>query len=47
MPVLIGAAGVERVIEIELTAAERQALDVSVSHVRELVQAAEKFLPAS
>jgi malate dehydrogenase len=45
VPVVIGAGGVERVIEIELTAAERKALDVSVSHVRELVEATEKFLP--
>ncbi len=45
VPVLIGAGGVERVIEIELAAAERQALDVSASHVRELVAAAQKFLP--
>ena len=46
VPVLIGATGVERVIEIALTADERQALDVSVSHVHELVDAAKKFLPA-
>ena len=45
VPVRIGAGGVEQVIEIELTTAERAALDVSVSHVRELVDAAEKFLP--
>jgi len=45
VPVVIGAGGVEKVIEIELTAGERQALDVSVSHVRELVDAADKFLP--
>ncbi|HVO24848.1 MAG TPA: malate dehydrogenase [Candidatus Margulisiibacteriota bacterium] len=47
VPVIIGGGGVERVVEIELTAAERQALDVSVSHVRELVEAAQKFLPAA
>ena len=47
VPVVIGGGGVEKVIELQLTPAERQALDVSVSHVRELVQAAEKFLPAS
>jgi len=46
VPVLIGANGVERVIEIALTADERKALDVSVSHVHELVDAAKKFLPA-
>ncbi len=47
VPVVIGAGGVEKVIEVQLTPDERRALDVSVSHVRELVQAAEKFLPAS
>ncbi len=46
VPVVIGGGGVERVVEIDLTPAERQALDVSVSHVRELVEAAQKFLPA-
>jgi malate dehydrogenase len=44
VPVQIGAGGVERVVEVELTAAEKAALDESVSHVRELVTAAEKFL---
>jgi malate dehydrogenase len=47
VPVVIGQGGVERVIELQLTAAEQQALDMSVSHVRELVEAAEKFLPAA
>src|SRR5262249_30586117 len=39
VPVQIGASGVERVLEIELTAAERKALEVSAGHVRELVEA--------
>ncbi|MFI5398156.1 MAG: malate dehydrogenase [Candidatus Binatia bacterium] len=47
VPVQIGASGVERVIEIDLTAAEREALKGSVEHVRELVQATERFLSAS
>jgi len=47
VPVQIGAGGVERVIEITLTAAEREALNGSVEHVRELVQATEKFLAAA
>jgi len=47
VPVQIGAGGVERVIEIELTAAERGALQTSVSHVRELVAATEPFLRAA
>jgi len=45
VPVVIGAGGVERVVEVDLTAEERKALDLSVSHVRELVEATEKFLP--
>jgi len=44
VPIQIGAGGVEKVIEIELTAAERAALDGSVQHVRELVEATKKFL---
>jgi malate dehydrogenase len=47
VPVQIGAGGVERVIEIDLTPAEREALKGSVEHVRELVQATEQFLSAS
>jgi malate dehydrogenase len=47
VPVQIGAGGVERVIEVELTAAEREALKGSVAHVQELVEATEKFLSAS
>jgi malate dehydrogenase len=46
VPVQIGAGGVERVVEVSLTAAERTQLDESVSHVRELVAASEKFLAA-
>jgi malate dehydrogenase len=46
VPVQIGAGGVERVVEVTLTAAERTQLDESVSHVRELVAASEKFLAA-
>jgi len=44
VPVQIGAGGVERVLEIQLTAAERAALEVSAAHVRELVEATEKVL---
>lgn len=47
VPVLIGGGGVEKVVEVELTPSERQALDLSVSHVRELVEATEKFLAAA
>jgi malate dehydrogenase len=44
VPVQIGAGGVERVIEIDLSQDEKAALDASVGHVRELVAASEKFL---
>ncbi len=46
VPVQIGAGGVEKVIEIDLTEGERAMLAESVSHVRELVATAEKFLSA-
>ena len=47
VPVVIGATGVERVVEIELTAAEKAAFDGSVAHVRELVEAMDKVLAAN
>jgi malate dehydrogenase len=46
VPVVIGAGGVERVVEIELTAAEKKAFDGSVAHVRELVDAMDKVIAA-
>jgi len=44
VPVQIGAGGVEKVFEIALTPDERKALDVSASHVKELVEATDKVL---
>jgi malate dehydrogenase len=44
VPAVIGAGGVERVIEIDLTAPERKAFESSVAHVRELVNAMDKVL---
>jgi malate dehydrogenase len=44
VPVQIGAGGVERVLEIDLTPDERKALDTSASHVRELVEAMGRVL---
>jgi malate dehydrogenase len=38
VPVVIGAGGVERVIEIELSSDERKMFDESVQHVRDLVK---------
>ena len=46
VPVQIGAGGVETVVEVALTPAEQAQLKESVSHVRELVAASEKFLNA-
>ena len=45
VPVIIGAGGVERVVEIELAAAERAAFDKSVAAVRELVAAVKNIDP--
>jgi len=44
VPVQIGAGGVERVIELDLNEKERQEMQVSVSHVQELVTAMDKVL---
>ena len=44
VPVLIGAGGVERVIEIDLTADEKRQFAESVSHVEELVGAMDRVL---
>ena len=44
VPVQIGAGGVEKVFEIALTPDEKQALEVSASHVRELVEATGRIL---
>jgi len=44
VPVVIGAGGVERVIEIQLTPEEKKAFDSSVSHVKELVEAMDKVI---
>ena len=44
VPVVVGGGGVEKVIEIDLTAAEKKAFESSVGHVRELVEAMDKVL---
>jgi malate dehydrogenase len=43
VPVVIGKDGVERVVEIELTAEEKAMLDKSAAAVRELVEASKKL----
>ena len=44
VPVVIGAGGVERVVEIQLTPEEKKAFDSSVGHVKELVDAMDKVI---
>jgi malate dehydrogenase len=44
VPVVIGAGGVERIVEIELNQTEKAAFDKSCATVRELIEAAKKLL---
>jgi malate dehydrogenase len=46
VPVVLGAKGVERVVEIELNGAEKSMLDKSVGAVRSLVDACIKIAPS-
>jgi malate dehydrogenase len=45
VPVVIGAKGVERVVEIELNGSERSMFEKSVDSVRGLVDACMKIAP--
>ncbi len=45
VPVVIGAKGVERIVEIELNAREKKQFDRSVSAVRELIRLATRLEP--
>jgi malate dehydrogenase len=45
VPVVIGARGVERIVEIELTGKDREAFDRSVAAVQGLVDACKKIAP--
>ncbi|MBI3246501.1 MAG: malate dehydrogenase [Deltaproteobacteria bacterium] len=47
VPVQIGAGGIERVVELELNEKEKQEMQVSVSHVQDLVAAMDKVLAAN
>jgi malate dehydrogenase len=47
VPARIGAGGVEQVLEIALTPEERAALEVSASHVHELVEATDRVLASA
>jgi malate dehydrogenase len=44
VPVVIGAGGVERIVEIELNEAEKAAFEKSCQAVRELIEAAKKLV---
>jgi len=44
VPVVIGAGGVERIVEIKMNATEKAAFDKSCAAVRELVEAAKKLV---
>lgn len=44
VPVVLGAGGVEKVIELKLNEEEKNAFNASVSHVRELVAKVERLL---
>lgn len=47
VPVVIGAGGIEKVVELKLSDREKQEMQVSVSHVQELVTAMDKVLAAA
>ena len=44
VPVVIGAGGIEKIVEIELNAQEKAAFEKSCAAVRELVDAAKKLI---
>jgi malate dehydrogenase len=44
VPVVIGAGGIERIVEVEFNATEKAAFEKSCGAVRELVEAAKKLL---
>ncbi len=44
VPIVIGAAGVERIVELKLTAQEQAALEKSVAAVKELIAAMDKLM---
>ena len=45
VPVVIGAKGVERIVEIDLSSAERDMFQKSVNAVKGLVEACQKIAP--
>ena len=47
VPVIIGAGGIEKVIEIDLKPADKKAFDESLNHVKDIVQAMDRILAAA
>lgn len=45
VPCVLGKNGVEKIVEIELDAREREMFNASTQHVKDLVEATKKFLP--
>jgi len=45
VPCLLGAGGVEKVIELKLADDEKKLMDISISHVKELVEVVRKLYP--
>jgi len=43
VPVILGAAGVEKIIELKLNDQEKSLLDISIAHVKELIGQVEKL----
>jgi malate dehydrogenase len=44
VPVVIGAGGVEKIVEIELNPTEKAAFDKSCGAVKELIEASRKLI---
>jgi malate dehydrogenase len=47
VPVVIGAGGVEKIIDINLSAADKKAFDESLNHVKDIVKAMDRILGAA
>ena len=47
VPVQIGAGGVEKIIDIGLSASDKKAFDESLNHVKDIVQAMDRVLSAA
>jgi malate dehydrogenase len=45
VPCILGSAGVEKVIEIDLDETERALMDESISHVKDLVGTVTEMFP--